>query len=95
MRPPPLSAAFRRAIAAQPGLSPLPVCGACQRQVQPRDFGREHCKACEAERAEASAYFQAQIDATLANEPSPPAEPMFGSDAAAKPFLPYDEGDNG
>jgi hypothetical protein len=87
MRPLPFSAAFRRAIAAQPGLSPLPVCGACQRQVQPRDFGREHCKACEAERAEAAIYFQAQLDATLADAPTPPTEPMFGSDEAARPFL--------
>ncbi len=81
-------ARLRRKLLAQPGITRLPVCGACQREVQPREFGREYCKACEAERAEVSAYWQAQIDATLADEPSPPAEPMFGSAEAEKPFLP-------
>jgi hypothetical protein len=93
MRHPPISAAFRRKLVAQPGLTALPVCGACGREVQPRDFGREHCKACEAERAEASAYWQAQIDATLADEPPPPTEPMFDSADAGKPFLLSDEED--
>ena len=85
-----ISAAFRRKLLAQPGITVLPVCAACQRQVQPRGFGRERCKPCEAERAEVSAYWQGQIDATLADEPPPPTEPMFGSDAAAMPFLPHD-----
>jgi hypothetical protein len=86
-----LAARLRRELLRRPGFTTLPTCGACQRQVQPQDFGREVCKACEAECAEASAYFQAELDATLADEPSPPAEPMFGSDDAAKPFLPQDD----
>jgi hypothetical protein len=85
MRSPPISAAFRRKLLAQPGITGLPVCGACGREVQPRDFGREHCKACEAERAEASDYFQAELDATLADAPIPPASPMFDHDDG-RPF---------
>lgn len=87
----PISAAFRRKLLAKPGITKLPVCDACQREVQPRDFGHEFCRACEAERAEAAVYFQAQLDATLSDVPVPPAEPMFGSAEAAQPFLPEDE----
>ncbi len=85
-------AAFRRRLLAEPGITPRPVCGACRREVEPRDFGREYCQPCEAERAEVSAYWQAQIEATQADEPVPPSEPMFDSEDAAKPFLPEDEG---
>lgn len=87
----PLAARLQRRLLQESGITALPVCGACGRETEPRNFGREHCKPCEAERAEASAYFQAQLDATLANEPAPPAEPMFGSADAAKPFLPGEE----
>ncbi len=83
--------AFRRRLLAQPGITPLPTCAACQRQVQPKDFGREYCRRCEAERAEASVYFQAQLDATLNPEPPTPEFPIFGGPEAARPFLPSDE----
>jgi hypothetical protein len=86
-----ISAVFRRKLLAQPGIGALPVCGACNKQVRPRDFGREFCKACEAERAEVADYWQAQIDATLTNEPTRPAEPMLGSEEAGRPFFPDDE----
>jgi hypothetical protein len=91
-RPSPLAIRLGRELLQRPGFTRLPVCGACGRETEPRNFGREFCKPCEGERAEVSAYWQAQIEATLAGEPSPPAEPMFGSEAAAKPFLPDDEG---
>jgi hypothetical protein len=84
-------ARFRRELLERPGFTRRPVCGAWQREVLPRDFGREFCKACEPERGEVSAYWQAQIDATLANEPSATAEPMFGGAAAERPFLAEDE----
>jgi hypothetical protein len=76
---------IRRALLAQPGITALPVCGACQREVQPRDFGREFCKPCEAERTEASVYFQAQLDATLGHESPAPEYPMFDHDDG-RPF---------
>ena len=84
---------IRRRLLAQPSITAKPVCGACGREVQPRDFGREHCKACEAERAAVSEAWEAERYA----EANPgaafplPSELMFGSDEAAKPFLPDDE----
>ena len=86
---------LRRELLQRPGFTRLPVCGACGRETEPRNFGREHCKRCELERAEASVYFHGLLDATLADaladEPSPPAEPMFGSAEAERPFLIEDE----
>jgi hypothetical protein len=84
---------LRRKLLAKPAFGQLPVCGACLRQVQPRDFGREHCKACEADRARAfEEWDREQWELTHPNGSFPlPAEPMFGSDEAARPFLPDDE----
>jgi hypothetical protein len=76
---------IRRRLLAQPGITALPVCPWCGKQVPAKAWGREACQACESERTEASAYFQAQLDATLADEQSAPTEPMFDHDDG-RPF---------
>jgi hypothetical protein len=88
-RPSPLAARLRRELLQRPGFTRLPVCGACQRQVQPRDFGREHCKAGEAARAQVSAAWEReQWSLTHPNASfSLPAEPMLGGPEADEPFL--------
>jgi hypothetical protein len=87
----PLVARLQRRLLEQPGITRLPVCPWCGSEVAPESFGREACKPCEAERSEASAYFEAQLDATLSNAPPAPEHPIFGGDAACLPFLPRDE----
>ena len=82
---------LRRELLQRPGITRLPICEGCQREVPPRAMQAGLCPRCKVERDEASDYWQAQIYATLADEPSPPAEPMFASDDAAKPFLPEDD----
>lgn len=92
MRPlPAFAAALRRKLLARPEYTPLPTCGACQRQVQPKDFGREYCKACEAERAAISEEWDAMRDAEVGAGPAVQHPPMYDCPDAAMPFLPDDE----
>ncbi len=88
-----ISAAFRRKLLAQPSISALPVCGACGRETEPRNFGRQYCKPCEAERAAVSAEWdREQWALTHPNASFPrPADPMFGGAEAEKPFLADDQ----
>ena len=86
----PFPAKLRRALLAK-GFTVLPTCEMCQREVPPEAIQAGLCPNCKVERDEASAYWQAQLDATLADVPSSPSEPMFGSAEAGKPFLPDDE----
>jgi hypothetical protein len=87
MRPPPFTAAFRRRIAAQPGLTALPICGACGRQVEPAAFGKKFCQACEADRARVSEAWEAErhAEANPSASFAIPAEPMFDYDDG-RPF---------
>ncbi len=86
-------ARLRRLLLARPEFTQLPVCGACQRQCQPGDFGREFCEACETERAAISEQWEAErwAEANPGAAFPVPQEPMFGSEAASRPFLPDDE----
>lgn len=62
---PRFAAVLRRKLLAQPGITALPVCGACGAETTARNWGREFCRACEAERAEVSAEWDAQRDAEI------------------------------
>jgi hypothetical protein len=92
-RPSPLAARIRRELLQQPGITRLPVCPWCGKQVPAKAWGRTACLSCEADRARASEAWEAERWA----EANPgvafpiPSEPMFGSDEAAKPFLAEDE----
>ena len=90
---PAFAAAVRRRLLARPGITALPVCGACGRQVQPRHFGKEFCQSCESERLEASEYFQRLNDETDWPVLPAPGYPMFDCPEAARPFLPDDAED--
>jgi hypothetical protein len=93
---PALAARIRRKLLERPGISPLPVCPACQKQVHARDFGRELCKPCEAERAAASEAWEAErwAEANGGSVTMPAdTDKEFGGEAAARPFLPSDEED--
>ena len=84
---------LRRELLQRPGFSRLPVCGACGREVQPRDFGREFCRPCEAERAAVSEAWEAERWAEANGGPVVQHPPMFDCPEAARPFLPDDAED--
>ena len=93
--PSPLAARLRRELLQRPGFTRLPVCGACGRETEPRSFGREFCRPCEAERAAVSEAWEAERWAEANGGPIPiPTEPMFGSEEAGRPFLPSDDAED-
>ena len=81
---------IRRALLARPGITARPTCEACGSETDPQEMRGTLCAGCKSERDQASEHFQQLNDAT--DWPSAPAPefPMFGSDHAAKPFLPDD-----
>ena len=86
-------ARLRHKLLAQPGITPLPVCPWCGKQVPAKAWGHEACRVCELDRAAVSEAWEAErwAEANPGASFPVPAEPMFGSDDAAKPFLPDDE----
>jgi hypothetical protein len=91
---PSLAAALRRKLLAKPGFTYKPVCGACGRQTEPRDFGHEFCKACEAEREAMSLEWERQRWEEVTGGPRVQHPPMYDCPQATEPFLPDDEPDH-
>jgi hypothetical protein len=92
---PALARQLRRKLLAKPGFSRLPICQACLREVEPSDLRGELCGTCRAERDRASAEWDAQCWAEAnGGSIALPAEPMYGGDEGAAPFLPDDEDDD-
>jgi hypothetical protein len=89
MRPLAFAAAVRRKLLALPEFTPKPVCAACGHETEPGNFGREFCRPCEAERAAMSEMWEAErhAEANPSTSFAIPAEPMFDSTEAGKPFL--------
>lgn len=81
------AARLRRKLLQRPGFTRLPACSACGRETEPRNFGREHCKPCEAERAAVSEAWEAErwAEANPGASFPIPAEPMFDFDDG-RPF---------
>jgi hypothetical protein len=91
MRPlPAFARAVQRRLLAQPSITARPVCGACSREVDPQDFGRAFCTACEAERARVSEEWDRQRDQDVGLNYHRPAPEHPALDSAA-PFLPDEE----
>ena len=89
---PAFAAALRRRLLAK-GLTRLPTCEMCQREVPPKAIQADLCPSCKAERDEAAIYFQRLNDETDWPVLPAPEYPMLGSEEAGRPFLPDDAED--
>ena len=89
-----ISAAFRRKLLAQPGITRLPVCPACAKEREPRSFAKSGiCQECESERA---LEYEIRMNAEFWPDGAPRVEhPVDDAFDSNQPFLVEDEGEEG